>query len=331
MQCPECESQRTVKNGKIRWQDQSVVQKYLCKACGKQFNQRTGTPMSKLRTPASVVKLAMNVRTEGLGVRATGRSFGKSHSTILRWEGRLAEQSQQWSPPAPEQSDITVEGDEVYPRVSENVPPSESEGWTIHFIERESRDWIAAQAGQKQEALFTRGTALAWAWAASAQFIRWFTDGERRYGIALWRLASVSLNPREAHPAYGRRKVWREGLEVAMQIKGSQGQKRVEWVKVEHPFTAISPAQEVHANHHEAQNSALRRRASADRRRQNLYAKRVAALQRVLDVQRLVHNWVRPHHGLSKNTTPAMAMGYCDRPITMRELLTQHGLDSLIR
>lgn len=115
-----------------------------------------------------------------------------------------------------------------------------------------------------------------------------------------------------------------------MKIKGSQGQKRVEWVKVEHPFTAINPEHEVHTNHNAAQNSALRRRASAYRRRQNLYAKRVAALQRVLDVQRLVHNWLKPHHGLSKNTTPAMAMGYCNRPITMRELLSHRSFASLI-
>jgi len=68
----------------------------------------------------------------------------------------------------------------------------------------------------------------------------------------------------------------------------------------------------------EAQNSALRRRASAYRRRQNLYAKRVEGLQRVLDVQRLIHNWVRPHWGLRKKITPAMAMamGYCNRPIS---------------
>jgi hypothetical protein len=31
-------------------------------------------------------------------------------------------------------------------------------------------------------------------------------------------------------------KVWREGLEVAIKIKGSQGQRRVVWLKVEHPF-----------------------------------------------------------------------------------------------
>lgn len=204
-------------------------------------------------------------------------------------------------------------------------PPCESEGWTIHLIERESRYWVEAQAGQKTNELFEQGTTKAWEWAKPADFIRWFTDGERRYGTALWKLASVRLKAGEFHPDYGRWKVWRQGLEVAMKIKGSQGHKRVEWVKMEHPFTALSPAAEVHANHSEAQNSALRRRASAYRRRQNLYAKRVEGLQRVLDVQRLVHNWVRPHWGLGKNRTPAMAMGYCARPVSMVEFLTSRG------
>lgn len=204
-------------------------------------------------------------------------------------------------------------------------PPADSEGWTIHFIERETRYWVDAQVGHKTNELFEKSTLKAWQWAEPATFIRWFTDGERRYGIVLWKFASVSLKRREAHPAYGYRKVWRIGLEVAMKIKGSQGPKRVEWVNSEHPFTALSPIHEVHANHNEAQNSALRRRASAYRRRQNLYAKVRAGLQRVLDVHRLVHNWVRPHWGLEKGTTPAMAMGYCARPISIHELLTCPG------
>lgn len=119
---------------------------------------------------------------------------------------------------------------------------------------------MAAQAGQKEAALFEQGTLSAWDWAKEAELVRWFTDGERRYGKALWKLASVFLKPGECHPDYRRRKVWREGLEVAMKIKGAQGQRRVSWVYAEHPFTAISPASEVHANHNEAQNSALRRR-----------------------------------------------------------------------
>lgn len=204
-------------------------------------------------------------------------------------------------------------------------PPSQSQGWTIHFIERESRYWLTAQAGLKDQPLFANGVQSAWEWVKACDGIRWFTDGERRYGQELWKLASVYLKAEERHPDYGHRKVWREGLEVAMKVKGAQGNRRVEWVKVEHPFTAISPASEVHANHNEAHNAALRRRCSAYRRRQNLYAKKLSGLQRVLDVQQLIHNWVRPHWGLSKQTTPAMEMGFCSRPLSTLELLTSKG------
>jgi hypothetical protein len=218
-------------------------------------------------------------------------------------------------------------------------PPEVSQGWTIHFIERNSRYWVDAQAGLKDVSLFERGVKSAWDWAKPSEWSRWFTDGERRYGKALWMLASVYLPPSETTEAYRYRKVWREGLEVAIKVKGSQGTPHVEWIGQEHPFTAISPKAEVHqegvrgklppahfrANHNEAQNSSLRRRASAYHRRQNHYAKVVEGLQRALDVQRLIHNWVRPHWGLEKNQTPAMAMGYLERPVTMLELLSSRG------
>jgi hypothetical protein len=110
-----------------------------------------------------------------------------------------------------------------------------------------------------------------------------------------------------------------------MKVKGSQGNPHVEWLKQEYPFTAISPKSDVHANHNEAQNSALRRRASSYRRRQNLYAKAVAGLQRVLNMHRMIHNWVKPHWGLGKQETPAMAIGYINRPVTMLELLSTRG------
>lgn len=205
--------------------------------------------------------------------------------------------------------------------------PSESQGWTIHFIERETRYWIEAHAGEKNQELFQKGVKAAWEWLKTCQSIRWFTDGERRYGKELWKLASVYLKPGECHSDFPYRKVWREGLEVAMKIKGSQGNRRVEWVKVEHPFTEISPESEVNANHNEAQNAALRRKCSAYRRRQNLYAKKLAGLQRVLDVQRLVHNWVRPHWGLGKQIVPAMRMGFCSRPLSILEMLNSRGYE----
>jgi hypothetical protein len=48
-------------------------------------------------------------------------------------------------------------------------------------------------------------------------------------------------------------------------------------------LTAISPKSDIHANHNEAQNSSLRRRASAYHKRQNHYAKVVEGLQRTLN------------------------------------------------
>ena len=78
----------------------------------------------------------------------------------------------------------------------------------------------------------------------------------------------MALKAGEAHSDDGRQDVWRQGLEVALKIQGSPGHPRGEWVKVEPPFTAVSPAWEVQAKPREAQKSALRLRARADRRRQ---------------------------------------------------------------
>jgi hypothetical protein len=173
------------------------------------------------------------------------------------------------------ESEGTLEGDEVYTRApSENLPPAASEGWTIHFIERTSRYWVNAQAGLKDASLFEKGVKAAWDWVSKSEWVRWFTEVERRYGKELWKPASVYLTQRETTEIYGYRKVWREGLEVAIKVKGSQGKPHVEWLKLEHLFTAISPKSDVHkevvrgklpsdnfrANHNEAQNSSLRRR-----------------------------------------------------------------------
>ena len=215
------------------------------------------------------------------------------------------------------------------PEWQRTFPPSESQGWTISFIERKSRYWIAASAGRKNAQLFEPGVQRAWQWAEPSTWIRWFTDGERRYGKELWKLASVYLPSRITSDAYPYQKVWREGLEVAIKLKGSQGKARVEWLKVEHPFTAMSSQAEVHANHVEAFNSALRRRATADRRRQNHYAKQRKGLQRALNVQRLIHNWVRPHWSLGKRTTPSMAMGFIQRPVRISEIFLSRGFECL--
>jgi len=105
--------------------------------------------MARLQTPVATVSKVLKVRTEGLGVRATGRAFDLSHSTILRWEQRLAAKEADWSPSAPKEQDITVEGDELYTRVKRNFPPQGSQGWTINFLERNSRYWARSSSRKK--------------------------------------------------------------------------------------------------------------------------------------------------------------------------------------
>ena len=48
-------------------------------------------------------------------------SSEKAHTTIMGWEERLAKQEEKWSPPAPTDVEITIEGDEVYTLVGQNL------------------------------------------------------------------------------------------------------------------------------------------------------------------------------------------------------------------
>jgi transposase-like protein len=122
VKCVYCQSERVVKNGKGQISTQRI-QRYLCHDCGHRFNERSGTVMARLRTEPQVVSMAMKVRSEGLGLRATGRVLDKSAASIINWEKRLSAQVSNWSPPAPEAGNVTLEGDEVYTRVGENLPP----------------------------------------------------------------------------------------------------------------------------------------------------------------------------------------------------------------
>ncbi len=197
------------------------------------------------------------------------------------------------------------------------------------LLERESRYWVTAIAGRRDNELFRKGMTTLWNWVEGALFVRLFTDGEVRYANCFWKLAHVWLKGRGNSHAYTCRKVWRQGIEVASKVKRSQGRRRVSCCKPEHPYTALSAKSEVHANHCEAHNASIRRRCSAYRRRQNHYAKHQAGLNRAITALRLIHNWVRIHPSLPKATTPAMAIGFIDRPITLAEFLSSRGFHDL--
>lgn len=75
---------------------------------------------------------------------------------------------------------------------------------------------------------------------------------------------------------------------------------------------------DIHANHVEGQNAATRRKLSPFRRRTNTYAKKRTALQRVLDMYWVAHNFVIKH--FTTKEVPAVLNGILTDGFTWREL-----------
>jgi transposase-like protein len=62
---------------------EQMIQTYRCNECGRRLNERSGTPMSRLRIAPEMNALALKVRSEGLGIRATGRVLEKPAASII--------------------------------------------------------------------------------------------------------------------------------------------------------------------------------------------------------------------------------------------------------
>ncbi len=114
-------------------------------------------------------------------------------------------------------------------------------------------------------------------------------------------------------------------MKVRIKNKGSQkhkrGRKRPTYQAPlrEHPETPQPLLEkEIHANHLEAFNSAIRRRLSCYRRRTNTYPKQEDALQRRLDGYWVLHNFVRTHFTTRK--VPAVALGILDEGLSFDQL-----------
>jgi hypothetical protein len=114
-------------------------------------------------------------------------------------------------------------------------------------------------------------------------------------------------------------------VKVRLKNKGSQphkrGRKRPKYQapKPEHPHTEQNVEnKDIHANHLEAFNSALRRRMACYRRKTNTYAKDQPALQTRLDAYWVLYNFIRPH--FTTKEVPAVALGILEQPLSWEQL-----------
>jgi hypothetical protein len=282
--------------------------------------------MEKIKSPISKIAAAMRLRSEGLGLRATGRVLQSNKGTIAEWENLFANQKATLMLYAfcHEFVSLTFEGDEFYTIVGKRTNPLESQGWTAVIMDRASRFIIDQRCGRKSAGIFKSVMKTVCRYVGATKDLSFLSDGERRYGNMLFDLCSETLRTGKCgRPA----KVLPKGVRVRIKNKGNQKHKRgpkknkYQAPQREHPDTVQNLADpEIHANHVEAQNAAARRKNSAFRRKTNTYAKTKEGLQRTLDVHQLIHNFVRPHW--TTREVPAVSMGILLKPFTLEDILT---------
>ncbi|CAK8721047.1 IS1 family transposase [Candidatus Electrothrix gigas] len=290
------------------------------------------TVLEGLKTPVFRIIMILNALSEGLGINAATRVFSVGKNSIYRWQERLSslQQTLMLYSLCQKFLQLVVEGDELYTKIGENVPPSESEGWTIVLMERASRFIWALECGKRDERLFKKAMRILLKVIRKTDDLTLLTDGERRYGNILFEICYELLRTgKRGRP----RKTLKKGVKVRVKNKGSQkkkpGRKRKKYQapQSEHPETPQDiENSDIHANHVEGFNAALRRMCSAFRRKTNTYAKKTERLQERLNVIWILHNFVRIHH--TTKEVPAVTLGVIGEGLTLEDVLRLRGVNS---
>jgi IS1 family transposase len=281
--------------------------------------------MERIRKPISLIWQVIKARTEGGGLNAVARIFDIAPNTVLAWERKFCDLRKILFiySLANQFLKLVIEGDEIYTKVNKNVPADKSQGWTILLMDRASRFIWELQCGKKNKKLFKNIIKTLEKVINSTGDLSLFTDGERRYGNLLFEICyEITKNGKRGRP----KKTLKKGVCARVKNKGSQahkkGRKRPKYQSpwAEHHLTDQQiEHKDIHANHAEAFFSALRRRCSTFRRKTNTYAKSTKGLQRILDVQWVIHNFVRVHFTTQK--VPAVALDIFDRGLSINEIL----------
>lgn len=322
--CPGCDSQAMKPHTRYTVPADAERTIYYCAACEIYFSQTYGTPLAGLRTPLSRIQLILTALDDGQGVNAVCRTFHVSKNTLQHWAARLAGLKETLLRYARSHCFLhqLVEGDEVYTKVQANVPAAESKGWTLVLMERASRFLWELQCGPKNRTLFETAMQRLAQVIEKTDDLSLVTDGERRYGNLLFEICRAVLHTGQP----GRPQITLpEGVRVRVKNKGSQahrrGPKRPKYQapQPEHPATPATLANtDIHANHVEAFNAALRRRLACFRCDTNTYAKTTPSLQIRLDLHWRLHNFCRPH--FTTKIVPAVALKILEVGLSFAQL-----------
>lgn len=324
--CPKCSSENVRFDYKYDTISNGSRQMLLCRDCRTSFSETKNTFLQNIRTPISEIWKVLKSRTEGTSLNATCRVFDIAKNTLLDWERKFSSLHHTLLIYSMTHTfiQLVIEGDEFYTKVNKNVPAEQSSGWTIVLMDRASRFIWELSCGKKDRSLFENAIETLAELVVQTKDITLLTDGERRYGKILFEIChELLLTGKPGRP----KKTLKKGVTVRVKNKGSQthkkGRKKLKYQTTcpQHPETSNNISdKETHANHVEANNSAMRRKCSAYRRKTNTYAKSETGLQRILNVYWVIHNFLRVH--FTTKEVPAVSLGLIESGLVPEELFS---------
>ena len=95
VRCPYCGSPRVCRN--VKAPRRPYLQRYICRNCGKQFNDLTGTPLAEARIPPSIVLVILYLYYKlGLSQSAAARKLGVVRTTVIRALRKFGKNPETW-------------------------------------------------------------------------------------------------------------------------------------------------------------------------------------------------------------------------------------------
>ncbi len=324
IRCPYCHSSEYKQHSTYQIKSGEIRSIYTCEACKKRFSETKNTPLERMKTSLDTVATVMKGLNDGLSINAASRVFSVGKNSIQRWLGKMSNLKETLFlySICHQFTSQFIEGDELYTKVNENKPAHESEGWTIVLMERATRFIWAFECGKKDRELFFNAMNIIAQLIENTEELTVATDGERRYGNMLFEVCNeVICTGKPGRPPTTLKK----NVAVRLKNKGSQAHKKgpklnkYEAPQNEHPDTTIVVEdKDIHANHVEAFNSALRRCLSCYRRKTNTYTKNGSRLQKRLNAHWIFHNFVVKH--FTTKEVPAVAQKILVQGFTFGEL-----------
>ena len=301
-ECPKCRNNKPVIHG---YQNNGLA-RYRCKQCSITYNQLTGTPLARLRTPIKDVTESIDMFARGLSQADIARIKHKTEKTISNWVFKTMVQCLKFNNyflkgiPA-----YFIQFDELHSFVRKKS--NKSIIWTA--IEAFSRLMIAFVIGK-----WTKKSAKKMLELTKSRLqtnpIAITTDGLGRYTELVPLFFPTSLYAQVI-------KKYKKKRLVKVELKPINGTLE----KITQVTEGMGLGRTVNTAYVERQNLTVRNTVNSLARKTWCVVKKHIAAIGKMHVHQAFYNFVKMHMRL-EGRTPAMAAGVTDRVWNWHELLT---------